>query len=340
MSKNKLFLIGYVIVLTTLFSLSTLAATGCFLWEESPYFCQEINDKVAVQQCLREDGCVLSDNFFSDVSCNTLSECKPILCKATCSIELRGSCGSGSLKETEKDLWCKPGCCTFTIADARSCQPTSTKGLCELAARNKGAPTYLFTSSLDSSQCQQACSSQQFASFVLETVTPKEPIVRSAPTSSNTSTFSPLLWLLILASAALLAYLLYHYRNILPHPSTNDTSQDKGQKTLLTRLFSPFSSNPQRKAHLEQLKKEHQIKTKQKERSQLLAENNLAVESATPLSFRKLQKVILRKNLRNSMESSDPFSTLQNLSPNKGKKDSSSSKTQALENLRKIAKKK
>ncbi|MBI2665499.1 hypothetical protein HYX12_02680, partial [Candidatus Woesearchaeota archaeon] len=148
--------IKHLIWLSTLIILLVIslasAQTGCFLYPESPFFCQQISLEQAQEECSVFNRCSV-ERVFKEAPCSSLPECFTILCKDTCQEEYAGRCASGIANSS----WCAPGCCQFSYFDGEFCEPTAGKGICEVEAKNREAISYRFTDALQITECHEQC---------------------------------------------------------------------------------------------------------------------------------------------------------------------------------------
>ncbi len=140
---------------------------GCFLHQESSFYCTDITLEQAKQECSFFEECSVENNFYLGESCSDYSKftaCRKIFCKSSCQEEFLGKCASGKIPENKTQEWCSPGCCIFDYFGNNFCEFRPNKGLCEIEAKNRNAEKFIFASPMNENDCQQKCS-QGLVSF-------------------------------------------------------------------------------------------------------------------------------------------------------------------------------
>ncbi|MBU0470166.1 MAG: hypothetical protein KKA62_01335 [Nanoarchaeota archaeon] len=157
LTKTTFLMISFLIFLIVPFA----SAQGCFLYQGSSSYCQDLSLEEAGLECSFFEDCNLQKYFLDEKSCTDLEkfpQCKKILCKSSCQEEFLGKCVTGEIPEGKEQEWCTSGCCQFEFSEEGYCEFKQSKWLCELEARNKDVPMFIFAEPLDEITCLQECS--------------------------------------------------------------------------------------------------------------------------------------------------------------------------------------
>ncbi|MBI2573284.1 hypothetical protein HYV86_05465 [Candidatus Woesearchaeota archaeon] len=149
--------LGLVWIITIIAIPFTYAATGCFLESESAYYCQDLDETQAQQECEGIESCNLNDVFSPDSPCKSKSQCERILCKTTCTELFADQCSSGAIIESEQNAWCTPGCCRIHYNGGNVCTFLPNKGLCETEAATWQTSAFNYDSQMDRTSCENYC---------------------------------------------------------------------------------------------------------------------------------------------------------------------------------------
>lgn len=157
--KEIVFLFGITfLVLSLTFSVS--AQSGCFTYEDSPLYCQDIDMEEGQEECTLYEDCAIDKIFSAGSSCSNIKKfpgCHEILCKSSCQLELAGRCSAGAVPEIKADEWCSSGCCKFVSSGQNYCSYKKSRWLCEIDAKNKNTAKFSFESSVTEKSCTQSC---------------------------------------------------------------------------------------------------------------------------------------------------------------------------------------
>jgi hypothetical protein len=152
----------YLIILIV--SISFVSANlGCFLYQESDFYCNDLTKEEALEECSFFDDCDLNKVFSSLNSCGNTEEfpqCTLAICKDSCQKDFVGKCQQGTVPEDQKKEWCFPGCCRFVGGETKTCELKNSKWLCAISADNKEVNAFNYDISLNKQQCENYCSQQ------------------------------------------------------------------------------------------------------------------------------------------------------------------------------------
>ncbi|MBI2666183.1 hypothetical protein HYX13_01075 [Candidatus Woesearchaeota archaeon] len=298
------------------------AANGCFLYPDSPSFCQEISKEQAQEECDFFNRCELKKVFFENQFCSYQKQCQKILCKSSCTLEFLGQCSAGAATDAE---WCVPGCCQFDYFENKFCSSMPSKSRCVLEVENRDVADYRFSSSLSTSACEQSCAKgkplsveeettelSQSASPSLPPSTEKLPSPESPKKihSSSSSSFSPtrqqptnsktslMMWVFFPVTLLLvfIFFLFWKHAHRRQQTLEYEISESELSGRMKIPWFFPFSSHPWIKERIEKAKKIRRHKLEHHQRDELLVESGLSPEKAKSEkpkeeTFRKLQKL-------------------------------------------------
>src|SRR3989338_2031880 len=307
-----------ILIFTVLFLISSLSVySGCFLYPESTYYCSDLSQEQAEQECTQYS-CQLETVFFSEASCGDnqlFSECTPILCKGSCTKELLGKCSSGAVPQGEEEIWCSSGgCCQFDYLSGSYCNYKSSKALCEIEAKNKDVQQFGFDSLISQEQCPSLCSQQQL-NLNLETVS--GPIL-GKETSSSLSVISGIevkdftdvnppenytfLILTFLAILVLFGVIIYY---LFAHPKLrkrlflkikelffSQKPRSTSSKETSPKWYTPFTSSPELLNQINFFKRKREHKIKEQQREEFLAASGLTPIKAVKDDFSNLKRVV------------------------------------------------
>ncbi len=277
-----------ILILVFIFPFSSLASTGCFLHPDSSYFCQEITEEQAEEECAFFQ-CNPKEQFQSNNFCLGQEACQKILCKTTCREEYAGRCSSGKAEPSD----CTPGCCQFDYYNATYCSYLESKSNCLIEAQNREVLDYRF-SSLSKTDCQQICASGKILSSTNEKIQKASSLEPVQPAESSATGKTPIIFFL-LPTAIFAAILFYFLWKRAHHQPQVKEEQVKEEKKL--PWFFPLPSRPQVQAQINRLKKEHKHRLKHQQGEALLTEAGLISEKEKSAddSFQKLQKLTKKK---------------------------------------------
>lgn len=247
------------------------AETGCLLYEDSPFYCQEIDKIDAEIECNGDCG-----KDFVPGAC-LADECKVILCKSTCTNTFKGACTGGEVTDEE---WCKPGCCQFAKDKRPFCSYEDTKWECETTAQNKGVQTYAYRQ-LDAISCQNECSKSFVAQLAVIDGLTKNKVEPGVVEEKGTDLFP--LWVLLIIIVALgIIYLFFSYRKVIS-PLFN--------QERVANFFSKLIPTRYSEGKLNRMKIAFNKKFKGKKRDQQLRELGTKPYSEN-IVIENLQKVV------------------------------------------------
>ncbi|HLD72481.1 MAG TPA: hypothetical protein VJA23_02765 [Candidatus Nanoarchaeia archaeon] len=307
-----------ILIFTVLFLISSISVySGCFLYPESTYYCSDLSQEQAEQECTQYS-CQLETVFFSEASCGDnqlFSECTPILCKGSCTKELLGKCSSGAVPQGEEEIWCSSGgCCQFDYLSGSYCNYKSSKALCEIEAKNKDVQQFGFDSLISQEQCPSLCSQQQL-NLDLETVSGS---ILGKETSSSLSvisgvevkdftdinppqdfTFLILTFLAILTILGVIVYYLFAHPKLrkrlffkIKELFSPQKSKSTSYKETGLKWYTPFTSSPELLQKINFFKKKREQKVKEHQREEFLAASGLTPIKAVKDDFSNLKRVV------------------------------------------------
>lgn len=351
LEKTTLILAGLLLAL--LLNLASASAqTGCFTYKESTFYCSDLSQVQAEEECSLYEKCNLEKNYFPQKSCGSNSneqqfpQCQLVLCKSSCNKELSGKCAAGEVPENEMVSWCSPGCCRFDYMGGSFCEFKENKGLCEIEARNKEAPGFNFNQQLSEEECLDICSQQLFLGtkitegLVLEKVSEfsefqpqlQEPLTVSeseiedivesvgVPEEKPQKSSSMILWVILLIIFVLAMYYFFSKNKLFFRKFREEISLKK--KSLKEKpspwwLHPFFSPELRRKLQTLRLKRKHKIKEFEKET--VLSEFGPKAKLSVKKEFRKLKGLIReykmkKKRLTKFPEEKSTFEKLEELS--------------------------
>ncbi|HLD00856.1 MAG TPA: hypothetical protein VJC39_03870 [Candidatus Nanoarchaeia archaeon] len=100
---------NYFLIILFLVNLTgAVNGDGCFTYQESKYYCQNINLETATGECNKHTGCVLEPIFASNTSCSLLKECNTVICRDSCKDNFIGKCIAGSFEPNLTQQICEP----------------------------------------------------------------------------------------------------------------------------------------------------------------------------------------------------------------------------------------
>jgi len=155
--KDLVILFCFSLTVLILISQQAYAADGCFLYQDSNNYCQELSSEQAETECELYEDCSMEVHYLFGTACNMQEECETILCQSSCKTEYYGNCPYGAVPENEQTEWCQEGCCRFEHTFGNFCEVLPNKWYCEIEADNKGIDE-IHWSTLNEEQCQQECS--------------------------------------------------------------------------------------------------------------------------------------------------------------------------------------
>lgn len=294
---KKYFLGLLIFLLIPLSTFSQPSDTGCFLDQESPFYCQDVTEQEATDFCQYFSSCLLENVFKEGQSCSNFPECQTILCKGFCLKTFAGLCPDGEVPDGEEAQWCSPGCCQFQQGNATSCIYDPDRWHCELDAENAEAKGYKYALNVSPNACLACLKPLPISEIIFpvenKTLPPREVKEQGLPW-----------WALMGILAVILAAIYSFFHQVkkglaVPPPS--------GKKPW----YFPFASNPFRRAKIEQMKKEHQHQAHQHQREEFLAEHHLLAKEKPELDeFGKLQKLSSKQQKKTDTPKEDVFEKL------------------------------
>lgn len=115
---------------------SAVNALGCYLDKESAVYCTDVTLNEALAEAEYSEKTLESVYLYSS-SCTEIEECQLVICKDTCTMDVRGLCEYGV---ATKDS-CNAGCCQTED----TCSEMSTEMDCIVQARSEGTDLYSYT---------------------------------------------------------------------------------------------------------------------------------------------------------------------------------------------------
>ena len=126
-------------VFLTVFALLVVVpvnALGCYLDKESAIYCTDVTLNEALTEAAFTQK-QLDNVYLYSSSCSEIEECQLVICKDTCTMNVRGLCDYGV---ATKDS-CQTGCCQTES----SCVEMNTEMDCIVQARAEGTDLYSYT---------------------------------------------------------------------------------------------------------------------------------------------------------------------------------------------------
>jgi hypothetical protein len=312
-----------------IYSSFSLAQTGCFLYPDSPMYCNDMEALQAGEECSFYDSCNLEQFFQVGESCiDTLRfpECELVLCKSSCDYDFRGSCSSGEILASEEAQWCSPGCCMFSDANGDYCQATKNKWLCENLANNRNVPNFAYDTSISETQCNSLCStgiapptesvSERNFPTNLEAATETAPVTAtkttsvakaSSPTPTKSSGFG--WWLLAIFLLIVIVYFSVHtylkweqlFGKMFSSEKNNKPTENVIPENFVDKNYPLFIPKPTNKSK--------QITPEQKKR---LRSNYLMEAGLTPLKvkespFTRLERYVKYHSAKKSTQKEEKY---------------------------------
>ncbi len=289
-----------------------LAAPSCFLYENSPLYCTDLEQGEAESECLQYGDCTMPQYFTTD-ACSFRPECQKVICKSSCLEEFVGKCITGAIPFGEEAAWCSSGCCSFAYDGQNYCNLKPTKWHCENEAYNRGSPEFSFDTDKDEEICMAFCASGASAGLIPEPVTteftppPSTPLPTTTEDLVELETTAPAtsniwIWGIVLLLFALLIFLVEYKRikrHVPPVPSENKTAAP------IKTFFSPFQHDPVVQERLHILRTKHFSQLKAHEREKLFTAFGIASASERDF-FLKLGDLIRRYRRKHPSRVSSP----------------------------------
>src|SRR3989338_10876593 len=311
MAKSGLFPL-YVFLFFNISFAIALAQTGCFLYEGSPYYCQQISFAHAEQECGFSDDCHLSEVFVENQRCEEQSRCHKIYCKSSCQQEFPANCPAGAVPKNQEQEWCSPGCCQ--VAD--SCGIKENKWLCEITALNSEKESFQFTI-LNQEQCNYFCQKSDSPTTTGNSIV-NNPLLavspEKLPSKGNNSTqevrtyleepFPMLFWFLIIFFLILLFYILLRTKRSQNLDSLRSIPQTRSS---FSSSFNPFSKNKTTEMKIKRMQQEHYQKFQKFNRERILASFDTLKGHSTLEShdFKRLKHLINQYQRKHSFSSEE-----------------------------------
>jgi hypothetical protein len=270
----------FVVIILVVASSFVAAEEGCFLYEDSPLYCNAISFEEANEECSYFEECDV-DSIFVEDDCNAFPQCEQILCQSTCDYQFAGTCSGGAVPEGEEDMWCSEGCCFFQEDSGNNCEISKNKWTCNINAKNKDAPMFLFDKKVVNEQaCSLLCgeNSQMLANLAFEEVfdDPSLPLIASSnsqdeifdeeetekgkdektneksesKTLDEESGFGFLGWFAFVFAIIFAVFLYFHYKrsfdfsHLFNKKGNNDLAEDNSLGTSANMEKSPFWLSP------------------------------------------------------------------------------------------------
>lgn len=326
----------YAILIILLLPLA-LADNGCYLYEDSFFFCKQADSEEVRLDCMEDEHCNYHTMFKKNQPCTNFPECELILCRGNCENELRANCGMGEVPKGETQ-WCIPGCCKFELEGKEYCQFVPMKGQCESAAKNWGVQSISFDTELNKEQCSASCS-QAISNLkqISEPEIPETKEVINHVTESKSSNIY--LWIIPVLLALVVGFFIYQKWNYFRKLKVPRIFIRKKKKT---NIFSPFSKSVHTE-HVKNLKLKHSKKSKKDSREKFLAEAGFLPEKEKDTQVGKLHK-LTRLHKMHSLEKEKEFYHLDEVVANIKKAEEAQAKNKkestAISNLRNLIRKK
>ncbi len=282
-----------------------LAEDGCFTHADSPLYCKTISIEEAQDECWLYEDCNIETTFTSG-TCDDTSAfpmCQKVLCKSSCSETFVEECTAGIIPEEETEEWCSPGCCKFSFSGKEFCGYKSSKWLCEIEAKNKGAPQFNFGIATEE-ECVDSCTVTTPLSE--EENVPIEPEVETTPVDNLTSKTgktetdsSGRGWFLVFLLVIIVGGVLFYYRKLISFSviklsSTPEEELEEVMPKIDTEENDSFSKTLWKyliKERLKPLTDKYKHKVKTKHREEFLREVGLMAEPKPETTFSKLKKI-------------------------------------------------
>ncbi len=336
----------FIIVALLTFQL-VIAAQGCFLNEDSPLYCQTINQIEAEEECNILENCNLGTDFILNQDCSNNNKCEKIFCKSSCSEKLKKDCPAGELSKDEILKWCSPGCCKFNYLNKNFCEYKESKWFCEVEAINKRSDKINYDLKLNENECQTFCQKDveerkketKSAEFELvstkiklakeESKTNKENKTELQNNLTSTDNEKNNFLLISIFLILLVLAVIYFLRKKKPVLKPSDSKE-------LSKKWTPFLvPKNDSESKLEKMKEKHRKLFKKKKREQFLLESGLPLDKKKEVD--KLNKLVrLHQKVKEKVEKEKPWKDLKNVIEKKGiiaiKKD------KTIEELRKMSK--
>ncbi len=162
---SKIELISVVFMVFIIFFVTipiSSAVNTCFLYDESPYYCKDISEAAAKEECTLY-GCDVN-KAQSKQSCFSLSfnqSCSTITCKSTCTQTRARDCPSGAVPSGQESVWCNRGCCEYVQEDSRTCGAESNRYICEQKATAGGRVIFYPTNEPCVNLCKEKLPGQE-----------------------------------------------------------------------------------------------------------------------------------------------------------------------------------
>jgi hypothetical protein len=315
MKKNNKILISLLatIILSISFSSANL---GCFLYQESEFYCNDLTLQEAEEECLLYLNCDVEEIYISANSCGLVEkfpQCALGTCKDSCEIDFVGKCQQGTISEDEVEEWCSSGCCVFSNSGTPFCHHKENKWLCAINAENNEVAGFNYDTSMNFAQCQNYCSLDKeillekigllkkdntkeiltFKNYVVDLgseLDSKEKL-EEKPNPSVSDSKSSLVYvvLLIVIITSLLIYLIYQRFKPAPKnlPGLNDIQKER--RSEIEKLKEAITIKDLKK--LAKIEEEKLQKIKNKRRESSLLELGLLPLKKEKKEFSKLRKI-------------------------------------------------
>ncbi len=347
-----------IIPLAQALAQATTSSTGCFLYEDSPYYCKDISESQAKEECNLQ-GCNLQ-TVYKQQFCATLPKeisCAKVLCKSTCTTIPAQDCTAGAVPTGEESLWCQPGCCKYQSLEDTICIGTVNRNSCLQTAKSGQATTYEYlpTSTSCTLECNRGLTNSikgTINSSKTSIQTKTNPPSDSQPPSTDspmTTIFLSILIFIILATALVIFKIMQAKKSTSTKTKQKSYAEnDPGEKIQQTQpaTHHPINPTPQ----INEVEQSHHPSKKAHELNRLHAFENFKPNhhETNKSAFNKLNKI--NESKRTSIErladlnKDNPNSKNTTKSAfNKEKNTSTQTKEpkkSSLDDLRKIASKK
>ncbi|MBS3123837.1 hypothetical protein J4437_04350 [Candidatus Woesearchaeota archaeon] len=268
-----------------------LASAECFVYKDSPFYCQDLSQEQASLECSRSTGCNVPEHFSSNY-CSSLSECQRIICQSSCTEEYAGNCPKGPVTNSQ---WCQPGCCQFSYSEINYCKQEYNQLRCEIGANNREVESYRFNPQLSEASCVSKCEDNKSITGEIIYLPQKAKTNETSLSQleKKTDFYSYFFWVIAIIIIAAVIYLgQYLLKKYYPRWQILWEKKTPEKKNPF-RIFSPFFSTPEKREHLEKLKAEHESKIKKQQREEFLLEQGLLAEKVEKKDdyFHKLEKL-------------------------------------------------
>ncbi|MFH1682702.1 MAG: hypothetical protein ABIA37_02800 [Candidatus Woesearchaeota archaeon] len=281
-------------VILLIILLSTLAVAqlqeGCYTFKDSLLYCYDLNENEALEDFLLYSQPNFNQYFYPQQNCSDFLECKEIFCKSTCDYQYSGNCLGGEVEAGKELEWCSPGCCRSDYLGTSLCEYKTSKWLCEVDAKNRGATLFNFDPNLDQFSCQNYCGSAILGSItqglnlevvgqpvislpppVQTVITPPEPITPEEKPEVIVGEEKTSIWPWFLALIIFISVIFYvlHWKNKQKKTPSPPPSKPEPKPATKRTYFINRKKIKEREEHIKQMEEEHHQKKRAQDRKEL-----------------------------------------------------------------------